>query len=934
MRTMNRLGWVFLAVTVALGCARGGTPDAPYGDAALGDDGVGGDATVDAGTPCSTDENCSAAPEGTVCDTARGVCAGCVAGGTSCAAGDYCDTSTHACATGCDTDGDCGRVTHCDAARHRCVGCAADGDCVPGTVCAMGTCVPGCNDQQPCGVGHVCCANACVDTHADAMNCGACGNACDKGGACCAGACATVAGDTANCGRCGARCGAANGTPACAAGVCGVASCNTGFGDCNGRGDDGCESELASDPMNCGGCGRACPHGVNATTVCMAGTCAVTCMAGYGDCDGAPANGCENEFATNAANCGACGHRCPAGPNATATCAMAMCGITCDPGFADCDGDPSNGCEVFVATSAANCGGCGVRCMVPHASATCSAGACGVATCDTGFADCDGMAMNGCETNLGGDSTNCGACGHRCSLGTACSMGMCASVCSGGATFCADRCAALDTDVGNCGACGHACDAAANATAVCRSSACSLSCAAGFGDCDNAPADGCETNLRDSLANCGACGVACARANASAACTGAACSIAACNTGFGNCDGSDANGCEADLRSSTTNCGGCGQACSLPFATGTCAAGSCTIAACVPGYANCDGVTTNGCETNLATNNSSCGSCGQSCGPGTACSGGSCASVCTGGTTYCGGSCVDLTADGRNCGGCGNVCPGGQVCRASRCIVPGPANDTCAGAQVISLAASDVTVTGSNVGATPSITPPCGSGVTTDVFYRIDIPGPSREMVYADTIGSSFDTVLYFARDCATALTASTTAGDVICDDDLGGAGCSTFTLQSQAVALLTPGTWYVMVGGYGGTSGNINLRIQHLAVGGGTVTLLPAGSTTPSGATSGTGTLSGSCGGSPAGEATWWWRTCPEATGGAFSATTCGRASWDTLIYLRNAAGGGDACNDDNCGLQSTVNGSIPAGAGLHAFTVDGFYTNTGAFSVAVTRP
>ena len=45
--------------------------------------------------------------------------------------------------------------------------------------------------------------------------------------------------------------------------------------------------------------------------------------------------------------------------------------------------------------------------------------------------------------------------------------------------------------------------------------------------------------------------------------------------------------------------------------------------------------------------------------------------------------------------------------------------------------------------------------------------------------------------------------------------------------------------------------------------------------------------------------------------------------------------CNDDACGpFQSTINGTIPPGAGIHTFTVDGFGANTGSFSVAVTRP
>jgi len=267
-------------------------------------------------------------------------------------------------------------------------------------------------------------------------------------------------------------------------------------------------------------------------------------------------------------------------------------------------------------------------------------------------------------------------------------------------------------------------------------------------------------------------------------------------------------------------------------------------------------------------------------------------------------------------------------------VTAGPSNDTCGGAQPISFASPVITLTGTNVGASQQVASPCGSNVGGDVYYRIDVPGPSRELVYADTQGSTFDTVLYFARDCGTALTGTTTTGDVLCNDDMGSAGCFGGGLQSQVVALLSPGTWYLMVAGYNGQSGAFNLRVHHLAVGAGAVNLLPQGSTTQSGATSGSGLLGGPCGGSGAGEATWWWRSCPDFGGGGFSATTCSRASWDTLIYLRNAVSGSDACNDDTCALQSTINATIPPGAGLHTFTVDGYSVNTGSFSVAVTRP
>lgn len=63
-------------------------------------------------------------------------------------------------------------------------------------------------------------------------------------------------------------CTAANAMVACIAGACRINLCNAGFGDCNSRYEDGCETPLDS-VMNCGRCGTSC--GVSA--LCLAGVC-------------------------------------------------------------------------------------------------------------------------------------------------------------------------------------------------------------------------------------------------------------------------------------------------------------------------------------------------------------------------------------------------------------------------------------------------------------------------------------------------------------------------------------------------------------------------------------------------------------------------------------------------------------------------------------
>lgn len=82
------------------------------------------------------------------------------------------------------------------------------------------------------------------------------------------------ASDEANCGTCGNVCNFANGTGMCQAGDCLVTGCDTGFGDCNGRSNDGCESESATDANNCGRCGNRCRGFAD---MCCAGTCDNAC---------------------------------------------------------------------------------------------------------------------------------------------------------------------------------------------------------------------------------------------------------------------------------------------------------------------------------------------------------------------------------------------------------------------------------------------------------------------------------------------------------------------------------------------------------------------------------------------------------------------------------------------------------------------------------
>ena len=282
-----------------------------------------------------------------------------------------------------------------------------------------------------------------------------------------------------------------------------------------------CNVNPKTDFNNCGGCENACPPSSGDWRVfCSEGECRLECMHMFGDCNGQPEDGCEVFLENDPLNCGACGKACKQGE----ICWRAACG--CPPGHAQC-GDQC----VRLERDVLNCGACGNACELPDVDAgpgswpcgpgvvppqwgpACASSSCTVG-CKAGAADCNGdLCGDGCETDLRNDPKNCGACGQTCDEEQRCIDGKCQ--CQGGLTFCGE-CVSLLSDPKNCGVCGNVCPGYSNpyqdplaGNPICDLGRCSYYCPPGRANCDQRTDNGCEVDIMVDPKNCGGCGVQC-----------------------------------------------------------------------------------------------------------------------------------------------------------------------------------------------------------------------------------------------------------------------------------------------------------------------------------------------------------------------------------------------------------------------------------------
>ncbi len=339
------------------------------------------------------------------------------------------------------------------------------------------------------------------------------------------------------------------------------------------------------------------------------------------------------------------------------------------------------------------------------------------------------------------------------------------------------------------------------------------------------------------------------------------------------------------------------------------------------------GGATNAAEAGAAGVSETEGGAGGLGAPGTA---GSSASGGASSSGAGGGSSGAQGGDAQGGGMPGGGAQGGGAQGGGGGAPPVPANDRCKNATAIALGATpSIDIMATTLGAQHDIDAPCDDGAGADVFYQFDVS--KRVLVYADTFGASWDTVLYLLTDDCTPISAPTTPGDAVCNS--GACGGS----QARIVALLDAGRYRLGLSGRAGAAGAAKIHFEFALAGSGSVTPLPSGSTVQSGSTVGSGdiqAISQLC--LAAGpESSYWWSSCPSDAGGSLTASTCNGAAFETVLELQVPASAPYTCSLDGCSLQSLLSATIATGAGLRVLSVDGQGgSDKGTYTMTVSRP
>lgn len=203
-------------------------------------------------------------------------------------------------------------IGYCDTTTGTPTGCADDKYCITGSGCT-GTCtgtMRNCNDNS---------AGCETNISTNVNHCGACNNACSTNRM----------------------------TPVCSSGSC-SGTCDANYGNCDSNFANGCETSLNT-LTNCGACGNVC-SAPNTNPSCIFTTsysCSYECTGTYRNCNNNWADGCETNINTDPNNCGDCSIVCLSSNTQTRSCSLGVCSPTCTSGYLDCDKtENNNGCEI------------------------------------------------------------------------------------------------------------------------------------------------------------------------------------------------------------------------------------------------------------------------------------------------------------------------------------------------------------------------------------------------------------------------------------------------------------------------------------------------------------------------------------------------------------------------------------------------------------
>ncbi|MBL8678620.1 MAG: putative metal-binding motif-containing protein [Myxococcales bacterium] len=268
------------------------------------------------------------------------------------------------------------------------------------------------------------------------------------------------------------------------------------------------------------------------------------------------------------------------------------------------------------------------------------------------------------------------------------------------------------------------------------------------------------------------------------------------------------------------------------------------------------------------------------------------------------------------------------------CMVCSPTvtNDTCGAPAAYTVGS---TVSGNTNCAAADYTSSCGfTGGGNDVAYSVALDGTLRTYTFT-MVGTGFDTVLHMhsANACST-------ADEVACnDDDMGMTNRSSFT-----TGIMPSGSYWLVADGYGmapsSNRGPFTLTSSQSAE-------INNDACTSTAAAPAVITRNGTYRGSTAGRVNNYSTTCGSGTntapdvvfqisvpaGRTVTVTTCG-STFDTVLYAATTCGGAThiACNDDSCGVQSSITLPATMAATSYFVVLDGYNGASGSYTLNVS--